>query len=129
MVNGVLDYMYLFALACSVVECVFFFQAEDGIRDDLVTGVQTCALPIFNILAGRDLIRRTEGGEAFALTTPLITATSGEKLGKRAGNATWLDPALTSPYQYYQYWRNTEDAAAGRFMRMFPFQSLYQIAD
>src|SRR6202171_1484137 len=56
----------------------------------------------FNILAGRDLIRRTDNGEAFALTIPLITTTSsGEKLGKSAGNAIWLDPALTSPYDYY----------------------------
>ena len=70
----------------------------------------------FNILAGRDLIRRAEGGEAFALTTPLVTSTSGEKLGKTAGNAVWLDPRLTSPYDYYQYWRNTEDADVGRFL-------------
>jgi tyrosyl-tRNA synthetase len=81
----------------------------------------------FNILAGRDLIRRTDGGEAFALTTPLITTTSGEKLGKSAGNAIWLDPALTSPYDYYQYWRNAEDADVGRFMRMFTFLPLDEI--
>src|SRR5207302_1636454 len=77
----------------------------------------------FNILAGRDLIRRAEGGEAFALTTPLVTTTSGEKLGKTAGNAVWLDPRLTSPYDYYQYWRNTEDADVGRFLRMFTFRA------
>jgi tyrosyl-tRNA synthetase len=82
----------------------------------------------FNILAGRDLIRRTEGGEAFALTTPLVTTTSGEKLGKTAGNAIWLDAALTSPYDYYQYWRNTEDADVGRFLRMFTFLPLDEIA-
>src|SRR4051794_27824567 len=72
----------------------------------------------FNILAGRDLIRRAEGGEAFALTTPLITTSSGQKMSKSAGNAPWLDPAQTSPYDYYQYWRNTEDADVGRFMRL-----------
>src|SRR5438128_8042467 len=83
----------------------------------------------FNILAGRDLIRRAEGGEAFALTTPLVTTTSGENLGKTAGNAVWLDPALTSPYEYYQYWRNTEDADVGRFMRMFTFLPLDQVAE
>jgi tyrosyl-tRNA synthetase len=83
----------------------------------------------FNILAGRDLIRRTDGGEAFALTTPLVTSTSGEKLGKTAGNAVWLDPALTPPYDYYQYWRNTEDADVGRFLRMFTFLPLEQIAE
>ena len=83
----------------------------------------------FNILAGRDLIRRAEGGEAFALTTPLVTTTSGEKLGKTAGNAVWLDPRLTSPYEFYQYWRNTEDADVGRFLRMFTFLPLEEIAE
>jgi tyrosyl-tRNA synthetase len=83
----------------------------------------------FNILAGVDLIRRTEGEQAFALTTPLITSTSGEKLGKSAGNAVWLDPALTSPYEFYQYWRNTEDADVGRWLRLFTFLPLEQIAE
>ncbi|MBV9322572.1 MAG: tyrosine--tRNA ligase, partial [Chloroflexi bacterium] len=82
----------------------------------------------FNILAGRDLIRHADGGEAFALTTPLITTASGQKLGKSVGNAVWLDPALTSPYEYYQYWRNTEDADVGRFMRLFTFLPLEEIA-
>jgi tyrosyl-tRNA synthetase len=83
----------------------------------------------FNILAGRDLIRRAEGAEAFALTTPLVTSTSGEKLGKTAGNAVWLDRRLTTPYDYYQYWRNTEDADVGRFMRVFTFLPLEEIAE
>jgi len=83
----------------------------------------------FNILAGRDLIRHAEGGEAFALTTPLVTTSSGEKLGKTAGNAIWLDPDLTSPYAYYQYWRNTEDADVNRFLRMFTFLPLEQVAE
>jgi tyrosyl-tRNA synthetase len=82
----------------------------------------------FNILAGRDLIHRADGGEAFALTTPLVTSTSGEKLGKTAGNAVWLDAALTSPYDYYQYWRDTEDADVGRYLRMFTFLPLAEIA-
>ena len=81
----------------------------------------------FNILAGRDLIRRAEGGEAFALTTPLITTSSGQKMSKSAGNAPWLDPNLTAPYDYYQYWRNTEDADVGRWMRMFTFMPLDEI--
>src|SRR6266446_5667251 len=83
----------------------------------------------FNILAGRDLIRRTEGGEAFALTTPLITTASGQKMSKSARNAPWLDASQTSPYEYYQYWRNTEDADVARFMRMFTFLSLEEIAE
>ncbi|MCA1645461.1 MAG: tyrosine--tRNA ligase [Chloroflexi bacterium] len=83
----------------------------------------------FNILAGRDLIRRAEGGQAFALTTPLITTASGQKMSKSAGNAPWLDARQTSPYEYYQYWRNTEDADVGRFMRLFTFLSLDEIAE
>jgi tyrosyl-tRNA synthetase len=81
----------------------------------------------FNILAGRDLIRRAEGADAFALTTPLITTSSGQKMSKSAGNAPWLDPELTSPYDYYQYWRNTEDEDVGRFLRMFTFLPLAEI--
>ncbi|MBV9323088.1 MAG: tyrosine--tRNA ligase, partial [Chloroflexi bacterium] len=81
----------------------------------------------FNILAGRDLIRRAEGGEAFALTTPLVTSSSGEKLGKTIGNAVWLDPELTPPYDFYQYWRNTEDAEVGARLRTFTFLPLDQI--
>ena len=83
----------------------------------------------FNILAGRDLIRRAEGGTAFALTTPLITTASGQKMSKSAGNAPWLDPAQTNPYDYYQYWRNTEDADVGRFLRLFTFMALDEIAE
>jgi tyrosyl-tRNA synthetase len=83
----------------------------------------------FNILAGRDLIRRADGGEAFALTTPLITTSSGQKMSKSAGNAPWLDPRQTSPYDYYQYWRNTEDGDVGRFLRLFTFLPLEEIAE
>jgi tyrosyl-tRNA synthetase len=83
----------------------------------------------FNILAGRDLIRRAEGGEAFALTTPLITTSSGQKMSKSARNAPWLDASQTSPYEYYQYWRNTEDADVARYLRMFTFLSLEEIAE
>jgi tyrosyl-tRNA synthetase len=81
----------------------------------------------FNILSGRDLIRRADGGEAFALTMPLVTNTSGEKFGKSAGNAVWLDAKQTSPYEYYQYWRNVEDEDVGRFMRLFTFLPLDEI--
>src|SRR5713226_152612 len=83
----------------------------------------------FNILAGRDLIRRAEGGEAFALTMPLITTSSGQKMSKSARNATWLDASQTSPYEYYQYWRNTEDADVASRLRMFTFLPLGEIAE
>ncbi len=81
----------------------------------------------FNILAGRDLIRRSVGGEAFALTTPLVTSSSGAKLGKTAGNAVWLDPAQTSPFEYFQYWRNTEDSDVSRYLRLFTFLAVEEI--
>jgi tyrosyl-tRNA synthetase len=60
---------------------------------------------------------------------PLITTSSGQKMGKSAGNAVWLDAQLTPAYEYYQYWRNTEDADVGRFMRMFTFLTLEEIAE
>jgi tyrosyl-tRNA synthetase len=63
------------------------------------------------------------------LTTPLIATAAGQKMSKSAGNAAWLDPNQTSPYDYYQYWRNTEDADVGRFLRMFTFLPLEQIAE
>ena len=84
----------------------------------------------FNILSGRDLIRRADGGEAFALTMPLITTSSGEKY-RQVGRqrACGSIPTQTSPYEYYQYWRNTEDADVGRFLRMFTFLPLDEIAE
>lgn len=74
-----------------------------------------------NILAGVDLVRKVEGGKAFALVSPLITTSSGQKMGKTEGNAVWLDPDRTSPYDYYQYWVNVEDADVARFLRLFTF--------
>jgi tyrosyl-tRNA synthetase len=82
----------------------------------------------FNILAGVDLIRRETGATAYALTTPLITTSSGQKMSKSEGNAPWLDGELTSPYDYYQYWRNTEDPDVGRYLRLFTFLPLDEIA-
>jgi tyrosyl-tRNA synthetase len=72
-----------------------------------------------NIVNGIDLIRRLEGVEAFGLTTPLLTTASGQKMGKTASGAIWLNEANLSAYDYYQYWRNTEDADVGRFLRLF----------
>lgn len=74
-----------------------------------------------NIVAGVDLIRRAIGGKAYALVTELITTASGQKMGKSEGNALWLDPELVSPYDYYQFWVNTEDADVARFLRLFTF--------
>jgi tyrosyl-tRNA synthetase len=74
-----------------------------------------------NILAGADLIRRLEGEVVHALTFPLITASSGVKMGKTHQGAIWLDPELTSPYDYYQYWINQDDRDVERFLALFTF--------
>ena len=81
-----------------------------------------------NIVNGTDLIRRVDGGEAFGLTTPLITTADGAKMGKTAGGAVWLDPAMLSPYDYWQFWRNTHDGDVGRFCKLFTDLPLDEIA-
>ncbi|NLG84080.1 MAG: tyrosine--tRNA ligase [Firmicutes bacterium] len=80
-----------------------------------------------NILAGADLIRRVEGAEAFGLTFPLLTTSSGRKMGKTEAGAVWLDPAKTSPYEFYQYWRNTEDADVMRFLALYTFLPMEEV--
>jgi len=72
-----------------------------------------------NIVSGIDLARRIDNAELFGLTSPLITTSSGAKMGKTAAGAVWLNPELCSPYQYWQYWRNTDDNDVGRFLRLF----------
>jgi tyrosyl-tRNA synthetase len=72
-----------------------------------------------NIVSGVELGRRVGTPELFALTTPLLTTASGAKMGKTADGAVWLDEAMLSPYDYWQYWRNAEDADIGRFMKLF----------
>ena len=72
-----------------------------------------------NIVNGVELIRRKDAGEAFGFTTPLITTASGAKMGKTAAGAVWLSADRLSPYDYWQFWRNTEDADVGRFLRLF----------
>ena len=72
-----------------------------------------------NIVSGIDLARRVENVQLFGLTTPLITTASGAKMGKTAQGAVWLNADMLSPYEYWQFWRNTEDADVGRFLRMF----------
>ncbi|KAB2866275.1 MAG: tyrosine--tRNA ligase [Bauldia sp.] len=72
-----------------------------------------------NIISGIDLGRRMESFELFALTSPLVTTSSGAKMGKTAAGAVWLNADQVSPYEYWQFWRNTEDADVGRFLRLF----------
>ena len=72
-----------------------------------------------NIVLGADLIRRMAGGHAHVLTTPLLTTASGAKMGKTAAGAVWLNPDRLTPYDYWQFWRNTEDADVGRFLALF----------
>jgi tyrosyl-tRNA synthetase len=72
-----------------------------------------------NIVAGIDLGRRLADAELFGVTTPLITSASGAKMGKTAAGAVWLNPDMLNPYAYWQFWRNTEDADVGRFLRLF----------
>ena len=80
-----------------------------------------------NITAGLDLIRRVEGGSAHALTIPLLTKADGTKFGKTAGGAVWLDPAMTSPYAFFQYWLNSDDADVINFTKVFSFKSRDEI--
>jgi tyrosyl-tRNA synthetase len=72
-----------------------------------------------NIVTGIELGRRTDGVELFGLTTPLLTTASGAKMGKTAAGAVWLNPDMLSPYDYWQYWRNAEDADVPRFLKLF----------
>lgn len=74
-----------------------------------------------NIVAGIDLIRRTQQKSAFGITFPLITTSSGIKMGKTHKGAVWLDPNRTTPYEYYQFWINTDDADVSRFLSLFTF--------
>jgi tyrosyl-tRNA synthetase len=81
-----------------------------------------------NIVNGVELIRRVDGKPAFGLTTPLLSTASGAKMGKTVGGAVWLNADMRSPYDYWQFWRNTEDADVGRFMRLFTDLPLDEIA-
>ena len=81
-----------------------------------------------NIVCGVELGRRATGLELFGLTSPLLTLASGAKMGKTAAGAVWLNPDRFSPYEYWQYWRNTEDADVGRFVRLFTELPLDEIA-
>ena len=80
-----------------------------------------------NIVTGTELIRRKAGGEAYAVTTPLIKKADGTKFGKTEGGSVWLDPEKTSPYQFYQFWLNASDADAGNFIRIFTLKTKEEI--
>ena len=80
-----------------------------------------------NLVAGADLIRRVEGAEVFGLTSPLITTADGNKMGKTLKGALFLDPSITSHYEFFQYWRNISDADIRRFLLMFTFLPVGEI--
>lgn len=82
-----------------------------------------------NITTGTELIRRIGNGKGFALTCPLITKADGTKFGKTEGGNIWLDPALTSPYKFYQYWLNTSDEDAQKYIKIFTFLTKEEIAE
>jgi tyrosyl-tRNA synthetase len=80
-----------------------------------------------NIVAGLDLIRKVEGGSAHALTIPLLAKSDGSKFGKTAGGAVWLDPEMTSPYEFFQYWLNSDDADMPKFLKVFSMKDCAEI--
>ena len=82
-----------------------------------------------NMLGGTELIRKKLGKDAYAMTITLLTDSQGKKMGKTAGNAVWLDPNKTSPFDFYQYWRNVDDADVMKCLRMLTFLSLEELAE
>jgi tyrosyl-tRNA synthetase len=82
-----------------------------------------------NIVGGLDLIRRVESGSGHALTVPLLAKADGTKFGKTAGGSIWLDPEMTSPYAFFQYWLNTDDKDVINFLKVFSFKSHEEIND
>jgi tyrosyl-tRNA synthetase len=82
-----------------------------------------------NIVAGIDLIRRLEGKQAYGITFPLIMTADGRKMGKTERGAVWLDPQRTSPYEYYQFWINTDDRDVKRFLALFTFLPMEEIEE
>lgn len=82
-----------------------------------------------NIVSGADLVRRLRNAEVFGLTTPLVTRADGRKFGKSEGGNIWLDPRRTSPYQFYQFWINQEDADVERYLKMFTFLPVDEIGE
>jgi tyrosyl-tRNA synthetase len=102
----------------AILQAYDFKQLHDRLRCELQVGGSD---QWGNITAGCELVRRTGGKEVFGLTTPLVTDQAGKKLGKTETGTVWLDPAKTSPYEFYQFWLNMADADAGRLLRFFTF--------
>ena len=82
-----------------------------------------------NIVAGLDLIRKVEGATAHCLTIPLLMKSDGTKFGKTAGGSVWLDPEMTSPYAFYQFWLNSDDADVPKYLKVFSFKSHSEISE
>jgi tyrosyl-tRNA synthetase len=82
-----------------------------------------------NIVAGVELVRKADGGHAFALVSPLLTTASGQKMGKTEGNSVWLDASLTSPFDFYQYWVNVDDADVEKLLKLYTFLPDARIAE
>jgi tyrosyl-tRNA synthetase len=82
-----------------------------------------------NLTAGTDLIHRVQGTPVHALATPLITKADGSKFGKTEGGAVWLDPTMTTPYAFFQFWLNAEDAKVAEYLKVFTFRSAEEIAE
>jgi len=82
-----------------------------------------------NLTAGTDLIHRVSGAPVHALATPLVTKADGTKFGKTESGTVWLDPSMTSPYAFYQFWLNAEDAKAAEYLRVFTFRSRDEVAE
>ncbi len=80
-----------------------------------------------NIIAGADLVRRVEAAQVDGITWPLLTTAAGEKMGKTASGAVWLDPEKTSPYEFYQFWINTDDRDVARFLAFYTFLPMQEI--
>lgn len=82
-----------------------------------------------NMLGGTELIRRKLGKDAYAMTITLLLNSEGKKMGKTANGAVWLDPNKTPPYEFFQYWRNVDDADVIKCMKMLTFMDLEEIAE
>ncbi len=80
-----------------------------------------------NMIAGMELVRRKAGKQAYAMTCTLLTNSEGDKMGKTAKGAVWLDPEKTSPYEFYQYWRNVDDADVNKCLRMLTFVPMDEV--